>query len=233
MGDVGEVVDLLARPVYGMAQVDAALGLRTGTARRWIDGYERGGRTYTPIVRLETTGDDLVTWGEFVETRALAEYRDVERVPIIRLRPVVDRLREEYGWMYPLAHARPWLEPDGNELVARIQEEVGLERPLQFFVYRSGQLTLAPPAKRFVESVEFGDVAERIRPDAELDVFIDPVRQFGAPVVRSVPTEVIVEQYEAGDSPETIAALYELDQRLVHHAIRYELRRRDRTSLAA
>lgn len=69
------VIDLLARPLYGMTQVDRLLALRRGTARRWIDGYERLVRSYPPVVREESTGDEMVTWGEFVETRFLAEYR--------------------------------------------------------------------------------------------------------------------------------------------------------------
>ena len=92
---MNEVKDLLARPVYGMAQVDRVLALRSGTARRWIDGYARGGRTYPPVVRLTTTGDDIVTWGEFAETRFLAEFRDAG-VPLTRMRPAVERLRERF-----------------------------------------------------------------------------------------------------------------------------------------
>src|SRR5689334_19770081 len=72
---MGDVVDLLARPTYGFGQIDRILGLKSGTAQRWIDGYDRGGRHYEPVIRTETTGDTSATWGEFVETRLLAEYR--------------------------------------------------------------------------------------------------------------------------------------------------------------
>ncbi len=95
------MTDLLARVVYGMSDVNRLLALPAGTARRWIDGYERGGRHYEPVVRLASTGDELVTWGEFVETRLLAQYRD-KGVPLIRMRPVISRLRQELGTPYPL-----------------------------------------------------------------------------------------------------------------------------------
>ena len=39
--------------------------------RRVIDA----GETYPPVVREEPTGDEAVTWGEFVETRLLSEYQ--------------------------------------------------------------------------------------------------------------------------------------------------------------
>jgi len=103
------VTDLLSRPVYGMGQVDRILGLKPGTARRWIDGYQRDGRRYQPVVRQASTGDDVVTWGEFVETRLLSEYRDAG-APMLLMRPAVERLREELDTPYPLASAHTWLD---------------------------------------------------------------------------------------------------------------------------
>jgi hypothetical protein len=107
---VGVLTDLLDRPVYGFVQVDSLLALPPGTARRWIDGYARNGHYYDPVVREHTTEERTVTWGEFVETRLLAEYRDAG-VPIVHMRPVVVLLREWLGVRYPLAHARPSRHP--------------------------------------------------------------------------------------------------------------------------
>jgi hypothetical protein len=115
-GDMTNVIDLLSRPVYGLSQVDVLLSLRPGTSRRWIDGYARAGRSYPPVVREVSTGDEAVTWGEFVETRLLAQYRDAG-VPMIRMRPAIDVLREQMQTRYPLASARTWLDVDGRELL--------------------------------------------------------------------------------------------------------------------
>lgn len=218
-----EPTDLLARPVYGMAQVDRVLGLYPGTAERWIDGYARSGRRYPPVVRLEPTGDDIVTWGEFSETRLLAEYRSAG-VPLYRMRPVVERLRDALGYQYPLAHAT-WLQPHGRELVERIQADVGLDPRLLLVVYRNNQLVLNLPAQEFERSVDFdgGEVVRRFRPDPKLPhVVVDPLRQFGEPVVRSVPTAVIAEQHRAGDSIGFIADGYMLTEEQVEQAIEYE-----------
>lgn len=216
--------DLLARPVYGMAQVDRLLGLHPGTALRWIDGYQRGDRWYEPVVRLESTGDLLVTWGEFSEARLLAEFR-LAGVPMVHMRPVVERLRDELRVAYPLAMARPWLEPLGRELVARMQLEVGLDRRLALVVVRNDQLVLSAGTEKFVDSVTFEDGAARIiRPNRQLDqVVFDPLRHFGEPIVRSVPTAIVAEQYRAGDSIELIAELNSLSTEQVEQAIRFEL----------
>jgi hypothetical protein len=55
-----------------------------------------------------------------VEARRLAERRD-RKVPVQRMRPAIVNLREEFG-PYPLAHARPFLEVEGRELVQVVQE---------------------------------------------------------------------------------------------------------------
>lgn len=219
-------IELLARPVYGMAQVDWILRLTPGTARRWIDGYARRGKRYEPIVRPTTTGDEIVTWGEFTEARLLSEFRD--GVPMSRMRPAIVRLRELFDQPYPLAYALPWLEVSGRELVLRVQEEVGLAAPFQLVVLRNDQLVLTLPTDRFVRSVEWDDrgIPLRMHPLPELDhVVLDPLRQFGEPVVRSVPTAVIAEQVRAGDRISMIADLYELSEAEVEQAIRYELLR--------
>lgn len=231
---MGDVIDLLERPLYGLGQVDRLLGLRGGTARRWIEGYERSGKRYPPVIREQPTGSEIATWGEFVETRLLAQYRDAG-VPLIRMRPAVDRLREELQTPYPLASARTWIDVQGRELVRKVQDEVGLERKLALVVVRTGQRLLewTKPADEFRRSVEWsgegaGAHPRLLHPVTDLaEVVIDPLRGFGEPVVanRGVRTEVIAELLRAGDSPEMIADLYELDHSQVQAAIRYELLR--------
>lgn len=237
---MGEVIDLLNRPVYGLGQVDRILGLRAGTARRWIDGYYRSGKQYPPVVRDEPTGEDIVTWGEFVETRLLAEYRDAG-VPMVNMRPAVDALRAELQTPYPLASARTWLDVQGREIVRKVQEEVRLARPLSLVIVRTGQQVMwTPQAAGFAKSVEWtsgenGDRQPRLlRPSADLqDVAIDPLRGFGEPVVRNVRTEIIAELFRAGESPDAMAETYELPRTTIDQALRYEMRRANNSTESA
>jgi uncharacterized protein (DUF433 family) len=228
-----DLINLVDRPTYGLLQVDRVLGLPSGTARRWIDGYTRGGKSYPPVIREHPTGDEIATWGEFVETRLLAEFRDAG-VPMIRMRPAVDVLREQLNTAYPLASSRAWLDTEGKELVRKVQERVGLERRLALVVVRSGQSVLrwSKPAEDFRSSVEWtsrheGDAQPRLlRPIHDLpDVTIDPLRGFGEPVVRGVRTEIIAELVRAGETPDAIAELYELPRASIDAATRYELLR--------
>jgi uncharacterized protein (DUF433 family) len=230
---MSQVIDLLSRPVYGFQQVDELLGLYPGTSRRWIDGYERGKKRYAPVIREASTGDEAVTWGEFVETRLLAQYRD-QGVPLIHMRPAIEALREELNVKYPLASAKTWLAADGRELVGRMQHQVGLQGPLLLvFTVRTGQTRMdwTPPADAFRRSIEWTtdhqDAQPRlVHPDVDLDrVQIDPLRGFGEPVVRGVRTEIINELFRAGETPDGIAETYELEPEAVLQALRYEARR--------
>lgn len=219
----------LERPVYGFAQVDGLLGLKNGTARRWIDGYERRGKDYSPVVRETRTNDELVTWGEFVETRLLATYRDA-KVPMVHMRPVVEGLRQRFQVRYPLATVRPYLDEE-RRVVYEVQQEVGLEDSMKLVVEASsGQYVLAPDVRRFRSIAQFeesegesGLVVARLRPLGERrQVVIDPARRFGVPVVRSTPTDVLAELVRAGEPVEWVAQQYDLTLEQVLDALEYE-----------
>jgi uncharacterized protein (DUF433 family) len=227
----GDVINLLDRPTYGLAQIDSLLGLRAGTARRWIDGYVRSGKPYDPVVREHATGAEIATWGEFVETRLLAEYRDAG-VPMIRMRPAVEALRQELKVPYPLASARTWLRPEGRHLVRVVQEEVKLDPHLALVIVATGQtLAWSAEADRFRAAIEWTDDTDDaeprlLRPAAGImEVIVDPLRGFGEPVVRGVRTEIIRELVQAGESQDSIAEVYELPRKSVEAAVRYELLR--------
>jgi uncharacterized protein (DUF433 family) len=235
----GNVSDLMRRPVYGMPEVDALCGLPSGTARRWIDGYTRGGKHYAPVVRRESTGDELVTWGEFVETRLLAQYRD-SSVPILHMRPVVEDLREQLNTDYPLAVARQWLEPEGHELVRQIQNAEKLPAGLRLVQeLRTGQLALSPEVQRFVRQANTAadDLRSVVRlwplaadREAATDVVLDPLKRSGAPTVHGVPTEVVLEQFRTGSQPSEIAEDFDLTVSQVLEALRFELDRHESTA---
>jgi uncharacterized protein (DUF433 family) len=227
-------ITVLDREVYSMGEAARLLAVRPARLRAWIDGYTRGGTHYDPVIRPERTGNDAVTWGEFVEAGYLREYRVRHKVSLQRLRPVVQILKERLGVPYPLAHSKPYVAD--RELVLEVQRETGLEHELSMVVVRSGQLVLAPHAAAFVEKVEFapGDgEALRIFPDERNSpVTIDPLHAFGAPAIRGVRTENLYDLFAAGDSIAAIARSYELPIADVEAAIRYESRINGRETAA-
>lgn len=230
---MGDLVDLLDRPVYWMADVDRVLGLSSGTARRWVDGYSRSGVTYQPIVRESHTGVDEVTWGEFVEVRLLASYRS-QNIRTKRMREYVSLLRERFNRRYPLAYADPFLSKVGRELVLRAQRDIALEPELMLFEeLEGGQLGFYKEPRtgyavdQFLAAVDWTlskpQVVSRLRPDLRTkDVLVDPEVRFGAPQVKGVPTAVLAELYRAGDAISEIQDWYDLTSDQVRQALEFE-----------
>jgi uncharacterized protein (DUF433 family) len=215
-------ISTLERPVYGVGQAAALLGMRTDKVHGWLDGYSRQGVVYPPVIRHSTTGSETVTWGEFVELGYLREYRKA-RVSLQHIRPVIERLREALGVRYPLAHARPFIYD--KQLVMRIQDETSLDASLAI-VIRSGQeLMLSSTVEAYLKKVEFeNDVVARVHPAGKTSpVVIDPDYAFGLPSVRAVATESIAELFRAGDDPQFLAEAYGLPLADINAAIAYEV----------
>lgn len=223
-GVTKRTVSILERPVYGVAEAAGLLGLRSDRTRAWLDGYNRAGVFYVPVIRPEPTGDDIVTWGEFVELGYLREYRR-KGVPLQRLRPVIEELRREFSTPYPLATARPYIL--GRELVLEVQERNDLPAPIAIVVRSGQQLMLTEDANRFFKKVEFdpperGDV-RRIHPAGRASpVVIDPLVRFGRPSVGGVSTERLWELFDAGETIDEIVVGYDLPDADVRAAIAYE-----------
>lgn len=220
------ITSMLDREVYVYADVDRLIGLPAGTARRWINGYERGGKAYEPILRVAARETPWVTWGEFVETRMLAEYRDRKKVPIARQRAAIERLRAMFNVMYPLAHLRPYLSAHERDLTMT-GEDVGL--PDVEMTIRTGQALLGD-ARWLAESATLclDDLGEPVIVELPADkefpeIVINPRRYSGKPtfVGRRVSPVTIAQMADSGERHEDLAADYGLSLRQVQDAIDY------------
>ena len=221
MYSIGEAADLLSTP---------EVPLSSQKLKRWLEGDRRLGVDYPPVIRREPTGSDAVTWAEFVEAGWLKEYRS-KQVPLQRLRPLIDRMREEFDVEYPLAHFQPYVDLAKREVVLTLQEELGLDRKLYLVVRRGGTMQgvidFTEPVEAFLHRVAFdaNAVAERYHPlGKESPVVIDPARGFGIPTVRGIRTEILLEQFQAGEPIDRIADDFDLNRLDVEEALRWELR---------
>jgi len=216
----------LDQPMYGLTQAAQLLHLRTDKVRRWLDGYSRASTEYPPVVRQHRTGEEVVTWGEFVELGFLREYRKA-RVSLQHIRPIVDWVKVELETKYPLATARFYVGDRHLIMLKEQQDRLGLDPSLAVVVETGqGVLGLAEPPKAFLRKIDFngGETAQRLRPAGpESPVVIDPDRSFGMPRVRHVTTERIAELFAARESIETIARGYDLQPEEVEAALRFEL----------
>lgn len=187
-------------------------------------------------MRDEPTDAKWVTWGEFIETRLLSEYRDVNEIKIIRMRRVVVALREYYHRRYPLAYSRPFVKVEDRQVLARVQEEAGLDSQV-WMVVDTGQYTLSPRTDRFFHSTTYGpdpDAADQDATDVDDDVAIEvtidprypdvklnPLLRSGRPTVagRNIHIVTLAGMVLDGDPVGRVAHWYDLSEDQVQQAV--------------
>ena len=212
---------VLELPLYSVSEAGRLLGLQPPTLKRWLEGYEARGTRHPSIIRPEPTGVDSVTWGEFVEAGFLHEYRT--RLPLQRIRPLVDAMRTEWGVRYPLAHFQPLIDRKKRETLLRLQTMTNT--PEELYLVRSRDQQLQWAVEGFLDKVEFDPyaVARRVFPlGRHVPVNIDPERSFGVPQIRGIRTEAIVELLDAGEPSDVVAGMWGLDKQEVEAALTWE-----------
>jgi uncharacterized protein (DUF433 family)/DNA-binding transcriptional MerR regulator len=217
-------VSVLEREMFSEAEAARLLRLAPSTLHYWLEGGERRGKTYKPVIRPEARGERTVTWAEFIEAGLLRQYRREHHVPMAELRAFIDLLRDRMGVPYPLAHHRPFIAD--RQLVLEAQGEAGLDPDFCLVAVVNGQLILTAPSQEFVDRVIWSDdIATAWRPaaDRRSPVVVDPAMRFGKPSVKGVSTEVLWEYSEAGETSEETAAAFGLSVGEVRWAVAYEL----------
>lgn len=217
-------VNVLEREMFTEAEAARLLRVPQRTLNYWLEGGIYRGVTYRPVIRVEPRGGhNAVTWAEFVEAGLLRQYRRQHHVPMAELRAFIDQVRRDFGIPYPLADQRPFVS--GRELLAKAQEDTGLDAGLCLVATVRGQYVLTPAADAFYERVTWeGDTAAAWRPhdDPQSPVLMQPGMRAGRPAVKGISTEVLWEQEQAGEAVSDIAADFDLTEEDVLWAISYE-----------
>ncbi len=210
--------------MYTEAQAARLLRLAPPTLHYWLEGGERRGKTYKPIIRSQATGSKKVTWAEFIEAGLIRQYRRNHQVPMTELRAVIENLRQSMGLDYPLAHARPFVS--GRKLLVVAQEQAGLDPEFALIAPVNGQYLLLPAAAQFYERVTWGEdeTALEWRPDDRREslVTIHPDIRFGSPSVGGISTSILFEQSEGGEDDHDLAETFDLTLPQVRWALSYE-----------
>lgn len=215
---------VLDREMYSEAEAARLLRLPQSTLNYWLEGGERRGKLYRPVIRIEPRGERApVTWAEFVEAGLLRTYRRRHNVPMAELRAFIDRLRDRYGVPYPLADRRPFVVD--LQLVHEAQDEVQLQAEFCLVAEVRGQFVLTAPSDEYFHRVTWAnDIAVGWRPhdDAGSPVLCAPDQRFGRPAVGGISTEVIWEHSAGGEDDEEIADAFDLALSDVEWALAYE-----------
>ena len=219
-------IEILERPLYSVSEASRLLGIESRKLQRWLEGGSVAGRQYPPVIRIEPTGSDVVTWAEFIEAGFLREYR-LRDVPLQRIRSFIDELRSKTGVKYPLAFHQPLVLSRELALTRRFPEDDARSERLVVHRGPSWQMLWAQAVSVFLDKVDFDDVDGvplRLRPlGKQSPLAIDPDVAFGIPQVGGIRTEVIAEAYAAGEDEQAIAKSWSIGLDGVRAALRWEL----------
>ncbi|MGD2100825.1 MAG: hypothetical protein PVG83_01185 [Acidimicrobiia bacterium] len=215
---------ILRQSLYLYPEVDAILDLTAGTAKRWINGYERAGKRYPPVVRERRLSTDRATWGEFVEVYYLSRFRRTG-IPLQTLRRTLLDVRDRLETHYLFSHESVlYADPHTLDVIGEIQQKHGA--PL-LVVQRTGQIRfeLDPEARFRLERITFeGGIAAAVRPRLDMDnVIVAADRFFGKPKIidTGISPHAVARLVKNGTPIQTVSELYDLPPEIIDEAGRF------------
>ena len=226
--DLYEGHDPRGIPTYGITETARYLKIPLATLRSWVHGRyyptEAGKKFFSPVITLPDTHQPLLSFYNLVEAHVLDAIRRNHNIPLFKVRDALSYLENMSHSKHPLADH--WFQTNGVDLFI---EEYGK----LVSVSQQGQLAMRELIQAYLQRIERdpGGSAARLypfirkdRPEGPRLVVIDPFISFGKPVLAGtgIPTAVIAERYQAGESMDELAKDYGLKRSQIEEAVRYE-----------
>lgn len=218
---MNEHADAFDVPLYTPTEAANILDLPPSTFRNWASGYtdSRKHKHAGLITRIDSgRGKPSIPFVGLTEGLVLSAFRE-SGVPMQRIRPALQRIKDEMGLEHALASKR--LYTDGVEILYNYGQagNEAAKDVQRLVVVRNGQHVLNEVVEDYLKQIEFDTDgyarlvhAPRYR-DSGVDVIVDPTRGFGQPIVAKTATRVmdIVSRIKAGDGIEAVADDFGLD----------------------
>lgn len=213
-------------PAYSIPVAAHYLRIPVTTLQYWVRGKrystDKGRKRAEPVLVLPDPGRPLLSFFNIAEAHILRALRKETRIQLPHIRRAIDFVAKRFAKPHPLLQYQ--FKTDGASLFV---EEIGKLIDVSGF----GQMVM-PEMMEHLERLEFKDnLVTRLYPFTRQNdagpktIFIDPRYSFGRPVLARicVPTTVIAERYEAGESVGDLAQDYGCEALEIEEAIRCEL----------
>lgn len=225
----GPKPDLYNLPIYSVADASRYLHIPAPTLRTWVKGRsyptKLKEKQFTPLIQLPNPNEAQLSFTNLVEAHILRVIRTVHYIPLHKVRKALDYISEQFLTEHPLVQKQ--FSTDGVDLFIE-------EFKCLINTSRSGQLAMKEVLNNLLTRIEWDetDIATRLFPFIELNekdasdriLTIDPNISFGKPTITGtgVPTKIVTELYNAGDSIEDIAEDYNCTPGQIEKAILFE-----------
>ena len=220
--------DLRDRPAYTLAEGARYLKLAAATLRSWVLGRHyptaSGSGHFRPLIHPASPQPPLLSFWNLIEAHVLRSLRTDHGVSVEKLRKALDYAEERLN-IERLLLSEELRTDAGRVFLDRYGELIDLPA--------SGQLAMRHLFAEHLKRVEWdaGKFPVRLYPFLSADtatqerpIAIDPQISFGRPVVlrMGISTSVIAERIDAGETPDALAADYDLNPSEIEQAVIYE-----------
>ncbi|GAB1540926.1 DUF433 domain-containing protein [Scytonema sp. NUACC21] len=216
-------------PSYSISDAARYLRIPKGTIRSWTVGRRysiaSGSGFFKPLIPIRDRRPRLLSFTNLIEVHVLRAIRKQHKIDLYKVRSALDFIEEQFQVSHPLA--REIFRTNGVDLfIERYGSLINASK--------SGQEELRDALNAHLERIEPDDTGLAIKlypftrsheEDSPRIIVIDPRIAFGRLVIAGtgIPTDVLTERYEAGDSIDELADDYGVDRLAIEEAIRYEL----------
>lgn len=210
----------LGKGIYSIPEAAAILNMPVSKVRRWVNKYWE--------LEFLQGADVSYTWGKrrekafhfltLIEIIAVDSFREIG-VSFSKIKLAHSKLSEILNTHYPFAHAE--LMTDGKRIFHKYLDESLLE------VDEKQQFSFTQLVAPYCQKIDFQDktqLAERFYPlGKDHEIVVDPHHSFGQPVIKGTNTtvEVINSMLNAGESPEFVASIYDVNLNAVEDVISF------------
>lgn len=219
--------DLRGRAAYPLTEAARYLRVPPATLRSWVLGRpirsSGGSRYWQPLIRPADSKNCLLSFNNLIEAHVLRALRTGHGSRIPQVRNALKYAASELG-IERMLLSKKLSTNAGDIFLEHFEQLINLSH--------SGQLVLREMLAAHLKRVErdsaglprrlFPFVADDRRTDHI--IAIDPAIGFGRPIIRSkaIATKTIADRIDAGESPEAVAADYDLSRDEIVEAIVYE-----------
>lgn len=220
-------MDLWGRGAYTAPEAGRLTGVPTSRVHRWLEGRSRvykGDEVFDPPLwhpELPAVDGRLhLSFRDLIELRIVDRFRQ-RRISLPYLRKVVEAAQVLLKDTHPFSNSR--LKTDGRRLYLEI---ISATREPQLVEVLSGQHAFHSIISEGLRDVRYEDGSASLwTPETgNGEVVLDPRRALGQPLLQryGVPTAAVRLQAQAGRTPREISRAFEIDERSVRAALRFE-----------
>jgi uncharacterized protein (DUF433 family) len=229
MSDLYGGIDPRDIPTYAISEAARYLRIPAGTVRSWVAGRRyktsQGSQYFQPLITTTHQKPRLLSFTNLIEVHVLRAIRKDHQIQLDKVRAALDYIESALQVTHPLAHSQ--FRTDGVNLFT---EHYGT----LINASQSGQTLLKDALNAHLARIEPDDsgLAIKLYPFTRSQgtnsprlVVIDPRIAFGRLVIAGtgVPTHIVAERYQAGDSIDDLADDYNCRHDIIEEAIRCEM----------